>query len=84
MARLLLVAGMFGMFFFLTQFLQDVLGFTPIQAGIAFLPMTIALFAVSRFVPRLLPVFGAAAADDRRDAPGDRGDGLVVPGLACH
>jgi EmrB/QacA subfamily drug resistance transporter len=57
-ARLLLVAGMFGMFFFLTQFLQDVLGFSPISAGIAFLPMTIALFAVSRFVPRLLPVFG--------------------------
>jgi EmrB/QacA subfamily drug resistance transporter len=57
-ARLLLVAGMFGMFFFLTQFLQDVLGFSPISAGIAFLPMTVALFAVSRFVPRLLPVFG--------------------------
>jgi EmrB/QacA subfamily drug resistance transporter len=58
LARLLLVAGMFGMFFFLTQFLQDVLGFSPIEAGIAFLPMTVALFAVSRFVPRLLPVFG--------------------------
>ncbi|HEY0938128.1 MAG TPA: MFS transporter [Trebonia sp.] len=57
-ARLLLVAGMFGMFFFLTQFLQDVLGFSPIAAGIAFLPMTVALFAVSRFVPRLLPVVG--------------------------
>ena len=57
-ARLLLVAGMFGMFFFLTQFLQDVLGFSPLAAGIAFLPMTIALFAVSRFVPRLLPVLG--------------------------
>ncbi|HEY1670451.1 MAG TPA: MFS transporter [Trebonia sp.] len=57
-ARLLLVAGMFGVFFFLTQFLQDVLGFSPIQAGIAFLPMTIALFAVSRFMPRLLPVVG--------------------------
>ena len=48
MARLLLVAGMFGMFFFLTQFLQDVLGFSPLHAGIAFLPMTVALFAVSR------------------------------------
>jgi EmrB/QacA subfamily drug resistance transporter len=57
-ARLLLVAGMFGMFFFLTQFLQDVLGFSPIEAGIAFLPMTVALFAVSRFAVRLLPVFG--------------------------
>jgi len=58
-ARLLLVAGMFGMFFFLTQFLQDVLGFSPLRAGVAFLPMTITLFAVSRLVPRLIPRFGA-------------------------
>jgi EmrB/QacA subfamily drug resistance transporter len=57
-ARLLLVAGMMGMFFFLTQFLQDVLGFSPLRAGVAFLPMTIALFTVSRVVPRLLPRFG--------------------------
>jgi len=57
-ARLLLVAGMFGMFFFLTQFLQDVLGFSPLRAGVAFLPMTITLFATSRAVPRLIPRFG--------------------------
>ena len=57
-ARLLLVAGMFGMFFFLTQFLQDVLGFSPLRTGVAFLPMTIALFAVSRVAPRLIPRFG--------------------------
>jgi EmrB/QacA subfamily drug resistance transporter len=57
-ARLLLVGGMFGMFFFLTQFLQDVLGFSPLRAGIAFLPMTLALFAVSRTAPRLVPRFG--------------------------
>jgi len=57
-ARLLLVGGMFGMFFFLTQFLQDVLGFSPLRAGLAFLPMTLLLFAVSRGVPRLMPVFG--------------------------
>jgi EmrB/QacA subfamily drug resistance transporter len=58
-ARLLIVAGMFGMFFFLTQFLQDVLGFSPLKAGVAFLPMTIMLFAVSRLTPRLIPRFGA-------------------------
>jgi EmrB/QacA subfamily drug resistance transporter len=52
-ARLLLVAGMFGMFFFLTQFVQDVLGFSPLWAGLAFLPMTAALFGVSRMAPRL-------------------------------
>jgi EmrB/QacA subfamily drug resistance transporter len=57
-ARLLLVAGMMGMFFFLTQFLQDVLGFSPVRAGVAFLPMTIALFVVSRLTPRLIPRFG--------------------------
>jgi len=58
-ARLLLVAGMFGMFFFLTQFVQDILGFSPLRAGISFLPMTAALFAVSRLSPRLLARFGA-------------------------
>jgi len=58
-ARLLLVAGMFGMFFFLTQFLQDILGFSPLRAGVAFLPLTITLFAVSRVAPRLIPRVGA-------------------------
>src|ERR1700760_2686813 len=57
-ARLLLVAGMMGMFFFLTQFLQDILGFSPLRAGIAFLPMTIMLFGVSRVVPRLMQAVG--------------------------
>jgi EmrB/QacA subfamily drug resistance transporter len=58
-ARLLLVAGMFGMFFFLTQFVQEVLGFSPLRAGVAFLPMTIMLFAVSRLAPRLIGRFPA-------------------------
>jgi EmrB/QacA subfamily drug resistance transporter len=57
--RLLLVAGMFGMFYFLTQFVQEVLGFSPLVAGISFLPMTAALFGVSRLSPRLLTRFGA-------------------------
>jgi EmrB/QacA subfamily drug resistance transporter len=59
LARLLLVAGMFGMFFFLTQFVQEILGFSPLQAGFAFIPMTGALFGMSRIVPRLMPRFGA-------------------------
>src|ERR1700728_4791918 len=56
--RLLLVAGMFGMFYFLTQFVQDELGFSPLRAGVSFLPMTGALFAVSRLSPRLMGRFG--------------------------
>jgi predicted MFS family arabinose efflux permease len=55
--RLLLVAGMFGMFFFLTQFVQDILHFSPLEAGVSFLPMTGALFAVSRLSPRLVSRF---------------------------
>src|ERR1700734_1021486 len=31
LTRLLLVAGMFGMFYFLTQFVQDILGFSPLR-----------------------------------------------------
>jgi EmrB/QacA subfamily drug resistance transporter len=57
-ARLLLVAGMFGSFFFLTQFVQDVLGFSPLQAGVAFIPLTAALFATSRLAPRLVARYG--------------------------
>jgi EmrB/QacA subfamily drug resistance transporter len=58
LARLLLVGGMFGMFFFLTQFVQKILGFSPLAAGFAFLPMTLTVFGVSRAAPRLLPRFG--------------------------
>jgi EmrB/QacA subfamily drug resistance transporter len=52
--RLLLVAGMFGMFYFLTQFVQDDLGFSPLRAGFSFVPMTAALFTVSRLSPQLM------------------------------
>ncbi len=58
-ARLLLIAGMFGVFYFLTEFLQKIMGFSPLRAGVAFLPMTFALFAVSRLAPRLMPRVGA-------------------------
>ncbi len=57
-ARLLLVAGMFGSFFFLTQFVQEVLGFGPLAAGVSFVPMTAALFGTSRLAPRLVARFG--------------------------
>jgi EmrB/QacA subfamily drug resistance transporter len=51
-------AGMLAMFFFLTQFLQDVLGFGPLRAGFAFLPLAAALFGAARLIPWLLPRFG--------------------------
>ena len=54
LARLFLVAGMMGMFFFLTQFLQNVLGYSAIQTGLAFLPLTIMLFGASQLSARFL------------------------------
>jgi MFS family permease len=53
-ARALLTTGMQGMFFFLTQFLQGVLGYSPLVTGFAFLPLTIVLFAASQFSSRWL------------------------------
>jgi EmrB/QacA subfamily drug resistance transporter len=53
-ARLLLVAGMMGMFFFLTQFLQEVLGYSALKTGFAFLPLTAVLFVASMLSARVL------------------------------
>jgi EmrB/QacA subfamily drug resistance transporter len=58
LARMLLVGGMFSMFFFLSQYLQGVRGFTPLQAGIGFLPMTLVLFSTIQLVPRLSARWG--------------------------
>lgn len=44
---------MIGFFFFTTQFLQEVLGFDPLQAGIGFLPMTAVNFTVAMANPRI-------------------------------
>ncbi|WOX08812.1 MFS transporter [Streptomyces sp. N50] len=56
---LLLPAGMFGAFYFLTLISQRVLDYSPLRTGFAFLPITLAIFTVVRFVPRLLARFGA-------------------------
>ena len=83
-ARLLLIAGMFGVFFFLTQFLQKIMGFSPLRAGRG-VPAD-DLRAV-RGVPGGAEADAAArreADDDRRDAARDRLDGLAVAGDARH
>src|SRR4051794_24777503 len=53
-------AGMFGVFLFLTYYLQLTLGFSPIQTGLAFLPMSAAIMttattATTKLVPRVGP-----------------------------
>lgn len=58
-ARMLVVGAMFGMFFYLTQFLQGAEGYSALEAGFAFLPVTLSIFAMVKVVPRLLGRIGA-------------------------
>jgi hypothetical protein len=48
---------MMGFWFFITKYLQGVSGYSPIEAGLAFLPMTVVNFAVAVAVPRLTHKF---------------------------
>jgi EmrB/QacA subfamily drug resistance transporter len=57
-ARLLMVGAMFGMFFYLTQFLQGAEGYSALKAGLAFLPVTLTIFAMVKIVPKLLGRIG--------------------------
>jgi EmrB/QacA subfamily drug resistance transporter len=62
------LAGMLGLFLFLTYYLQAVLGYSPIQAGLAFLPLAASVqVGATLIASRLLPRVGPRA--------------LMVPGL---
>ncbi|GMA25197.1 MFS transporter [Luteimicrobium album] len=55
---LLIGAGLFAMFLFMTLDFQLVLGWTPLRAGFAFLPFALAVIASAGLVARLLPRVG--------------------------
>jgi MFS family permease len=58
----LMVAGMFGMFFLGALYLQQVLGYDPLEVGLAFLPVTVLIGTLSLgFSARLNMRFGARA-----------------------
>src|SRR5437763_1955197 len=56
-AMLLAMSGMFAMFFFNTLYIQRILGYGPLKAGLAFLPFTAGIMVsagiASQFAPRL-------------------------------
>lgn len=54
----LIVGSQFPMFFLLVQYDQSVLGFGPLASGLAFLPLTLAIFAVSRISAPLVSRYG--------------------------
>src|SRR5262249_47989587 len=49
----------FGMFFFLTVFMQAVWGYSALKTGVAYLPVTAALFLGAGAVAQLVPKIGA-------------------------
>ncbi|MEP7225699.1 MAG: MFS transporter [Actinomycetota bacterium] len=67
LVMLLVALAMFGVFFFVSLYMQNILGYSPVQAGAAFLPMTILIILVA-------PVAGKTS-----DRIGSRG--LVTTGM---
>ncbi|MFH8572669.1 MFS transporter [Streptomyces sp. NPDC017993] len=53
-----LAAALFGMFFFLTLFVQNVLRFSPLQAGLAFIPVSAVIAVGAGIASQLLPKYG--------------------------
>ena len=53
LAMLLVALAMFGVFFFVSLYMQNVLGYSAIQAGAAFLPMTILIILVAPVAGKL-------------------------------
>ena len=53
-------AGMFGVFLFLTYYLQAMIGYSPVKTGLAFMPMiAVLMVAATLATTRLLPRLGA-------------------------
>ena len=55
---LCVATGLFGLFFFLTLFIQTVLGYSAIRSGIAYLPFAVGVVVSSAVASQLMPRFG--------------------------
>jgi EmrB/QacA subfamily drug resistance transporter len=65
LAAFALSASMFAMFLYLTLYIQNALGYSPLQAGLRFLPVTLVSFVVAPISGKLsarLPIRGLLAA----------------------
>jgi len=51
--------GILGIYFFTSIYLQSNLGFSPTKAGLAFVPMALAIAVAAILSPRVVPVLGA-------------------------
>jgi EmrB/QacA subfamily drug resistance transporter len=51
----------FAMLFMIALYLQRTLGFSPFLAGLAFLPLTVSVFVITRWVPQWVETYGTRA-----------------------
>jgi EmrB/QacA subfamily drug resistance transporter len=58
LVMLIFGAAMFGMFYFLTFFVQGVMGFSPLKTGVAFLPFCVVIVIGSGIAAQILPRVG--------------------------
>ncbi|KOG85951.1 MFS transporter, partial [Streptomyces varsoviensis] len=58
-AMVLAGAAMFSMWYFLSLYMQNVLGYTPLQAGLSFIPHSLSIVLGSKIAPRLMHRIGA-------------------------
>ena len=82
--RILYLGAMLGFWFFITQFLQEVYHYTPLQAGVAFLPLSVVNFVVALTVPQLTRRWGNARVLAVGVAVTCPRDGLVEPTGCGH
>jgi len=55
---LLVASGLFGMFFFASLYVQEILGYSPLHAGLAFLPVTVGIALGAGLAQQLIKRFG--------------------------
>ena len=55
---LIVAGGMFSVFFFASLYVQEVLGFSPLRAGLGFLPLTAAIILSAGAAQRLVGPLG--------------------------
>lgn len=55
---LAVASSMFGVFFYMTQFVQEILGYSPLKAGLAFLPFSAAIIVAAQIASRLIARVG--------------------------
>ncbi len=58
LVMLIVGAGMFGMFYFVTFFVQQVMQFSALRAGFSFLPVAFVIGITSQVMTKLMPKFG--------------------------